>query len=120
MTPAPADPAPAPLEDVLRARAAAWIADDPDPAARAALTSLLEQAEAGAESALEELRDAFAGDLEFGTAGLRGRMAPGPARMNLAVVSRAARGLADHLTGDRKSTRLNSSHVVESRMPSSA
>src|SRR5699024_10990018 len=68
MTPAPADPAPAPLKDVLRARAAAWIADDPDPAARAALTSLLEQAEAGAESALEELRDAFAGDLEFGTA----------------------------------------------------
>ena len=100
MTPAPADPAPAPLKDVLRARAAAWIADDPDPAARAALTSLLEQAEAGAESALEELRDAFAGDLEFGTAGLRGRMAPGPARMNLAVVSRAARGLTDHLTGD--------------------
>ena len=57
-------------------------------------------AQAGDAAAAEEIRDAFSGDLEFGTAGLRGRMAPGPHRMNLAVVSRAARGLADHLTGD--------------------
>ena len=28
--------------------------------------------------------------------------------------------LADELTGDRKSTRLNSSHAIPSRMPSSA
>ena len=84
----------------LRARVAAWIADDPDPVTRAALENLLEQADAGDAAAAEEIRDAFSGDLEFGTAGLRGRMAPGPHRMNLAVVSRAARGLADHLTGD--------------------
>ena len=84
----------------LRARVAAWIADDPDPVTRAALENLLEQADAGDAAAAEEIRDAFSGDLEFGTAGLRGRMAPGPRRMNLAVVSRAARGLADHLTGD--------------------
>ncbi|MCT1910574.1 phospho-sugar mutase [Brachybacterium paraconglomeratum] len=84
----------------LRARVAAWIADDPDPVTRAALENLLEQADAGDAAAAEEVRDAFSGDLEFGTAGLRGRMAPGPHRMNLAVVSRAARGLADHLTGD--------------------
>ena len=88
------------LDAELRARVAAWIADDPDPVTRAALENLLEQADAGDAAAAEEVRDAFSGDLEFGTAGLRGRMAPGPHRMNLAVVSRAARGLADHLTGD--------------------
>ncbi|MBB5830887.1 phospho-sugar mutase [Brachybacterium aquaticum] len=88
------------LDAALRARVEEWIADDPDLATRAALESLLEQADAGSAPAVEEIRDAFAGDLEFGTAGLRGRMAPGPNRMNLAVVSRAARGLADHLTGD--------------------
>ena len=84
----------------LRARATAWIRDDPDPITRAALTSLVEQATAGDETARAELADAFAGTLQFGTAGLRGRMGPGPNRMNLAVVSGAARGLADHLTGD--------------------
>ena len=95
----PAGDAPGP-DAGLRSRVAAWIADDPDPVTRAALENLLEQADAGDAAAAEEIRDAFSGDLEFGTAGLRGRMAPGPHRMNLAVVSRAARGLADHLTGD--------------------
>ena len=95
----PAGDAPGPDAE-LRARVAAWIADDPDPVTRAALENLLEQADADDAAAAEEIRDAFSGDLEFGTAGLRGRMAPGPHRMNLAVVSRAARGLADHLTGD--------------------
>ncbi|WME21752.1 phospho-sugar mutase [Brachybacterium sp. GU-2] len=88
------------LDAELRARVADWIDDDPDPVTRAVLENLLEQADAGDAAAAEEVRDAFSGDLEFGTAGLRGRMAPGPHRMNLAVVSRAARGLADHLTGD--------------------
>ena len=107
MSPAPPVPAdgaagepPAALDAALRTRVEQWIADDPDPSTRAALENLREQADAGDEAAAEEIRDAFSGDLEFGTAGLRGRMAPGPARMNLAVVSRAARGLADHLTGD--------------------
>jgi len=95
----PAGDAPGPDAE-LRARVAAWIADDPDPVTRAALENFLEQADADDAAAAEEIRDAFSGDLEFGTAGLRGRMAPGPRRMNLAVVSRAARGLADHLTGD--------------------
>ena len=107
MSPAPPVPAngaagepPAALVPALRTRVEQWIADDPDPATRAALENLREQADRGDEAAAEEIHDAFSGDLEFGTAGLRGRMAPGPARMNLAVVSRAARGLADHLTGD--------------------
>ncbi|GAA1302485.1 phospho-sugar mutase [Brachybacterium tyrofermentans] len=88
------------LDQALRRRSEAWLADDPDPATRSALSSLLEQAVSGGEAAIDEIADAFSGDLEFGTAGLRGRMGPGPNRMNLAVVSRAARGLADHLLGD--------------------
>ena len=88
------------LDPALEERVRDWIADDPDAVTAAALTSLLEQAGNGDVAAREEIEDAFSGDLEFGTAGLRGRMAPGPHRMNLAVVSRAARGLADHLTGD--------------------
>lgn len=88
------------LDQDLLTRAKAWGEDDPDPMTRAALTSLVEQAASGDEAAQAELADAFTGTLQFGTAGLRGRMGPGPNRMNLAVVSRAARGLADHLTGD--------------------
>ena len=88
------------VDAALRARAESWIQDDPDPSTREELTALLARAESGSAAALEELADAFAADLEFGTAGLRGRMAPGPHRMNLAVVSRAARGLADHLLRD--------------------
>ena len=88
------------LDPALQERVRAWIEDDPDPLTRAALTSLLDQAGAGSETAVAEIIDAFQGDLQFGTAGLRGRMGPGPHRMNLAVVSRAARGLADHLLQD--------------------
>ena len=51
-----------------------------------------------AAGALAELRDRFAGRLEFGTAGLRGAMAAGPNRMNEAVVVRATAGLAAWLT----------------------
>ena len=92
MSPAPPVPAdgaagepPAALDAALRTQVEQWIADDPDPSTRAALENLREQADAGDEAAAEEIRDAFSGDLEFGTAGLRGRMAPGPARMNLAA-----------------------------------
>lgn len=88
------------LDPGLEARVQDWILDDPDPATRATLEGLLARAATGDDAARTELADAFAADLEFGTAGLRGRMAPGPNRMNLAVVSRAARGLADHLLGD--------------------
>ena len=88
------------LDAALHSRVQEWIQDDPDPVTRAALENLLEQAQAGSTVAGEEIADAFAADLQFGTAGLRGAMAPGPNRMNLAVVSRAARGLADHLRED--------------------
>jgi len=74
-----------------------WLADDPDPATRAELTRLLEAAAAGDAAASDELADAFRGPLAFGTAGLRGRMGPGPHRMNRVTVSRAAAGIAEYL-----------------------
>jgi phosphomannomutase len=79
--------------DELRVRAEAWLADDPDPAARAELRTLI----TGLPGTAAELRDRFAGPLTFGTAGLRGRLRAGPNGMNLAVVTRAAAGLVGWL-----------------------
>jgi len=81
--------------DDLRAQAEAWLADDPDPAARDEITALL----AGLPGSADELAERFAGPLTFGTAGLRGRLRAGPNGMNLAVVSRAAAGLITWLAG---------------------
>ncbi|MFG1603035.1 phospho-sugar mutase [Actinoplanes sp. NPDC049265] len=81
--------------DDLRVVAEAWLADDPDPAARAEIRALLD----GLPGTADELRDRFAGPLTFGTAGLRGRLRAGPNGMNLAVVTRAAAGLVGWLAG---------------------
>jgi phosphomannomutase len=76
----------------LRARAQAWMADDPDPVTRTELRALLDRPDAETD-----LADRFAGTLEFGTAGLRGVIGAGPNRMNRAVVARATWGLAQEL-----------------------
>ncbi len=82
--------------DLLRA-IAAWTEQDPDPQTRQRVNDLLTAAAEGSEPAATELVDAFTGRLEFGTAGLRGALGPGPNRMNRMVVGQAAAGLATYL-----------------------
>ena len=77
-------------------RVNSWIEQDPDPATKTQLTSLIAAAHSD-ESALEELVDSFRAPLEFGTAGLRGELGPGPNRMNRVTVLQAASGLAQYL-----------------------
>ena len=80
--------------------ARAWLAEDPDPVTTAELSALIERAEAGDIDAADELADAFDGTLQFGTAGLRGRLGPGSNRMNRVVVARAAAGMAAYLVAN--------------------
>jgi len=86
------------MTESLHGQAEAWIADDPDPTTREELRAVLTADAAGDAGAVDDLADRFRGTLQFGTAGLRGRIGAGPNRMNRAVVIRAASGLATYLT----------------------
>ena len=79
------------MNPTLRAEVQAWIADDPDPKTAAQLQSLLDAED---ESTLGKY---FNGFLQFGTAGLRGPVGPGPSCMNRAVVGRTAAGIASYM-----------------------
>jgi phosphomannomutase len=68
-----------------------WAAHDPDSATKAAGEKLIAAKDWAA------LDDHFGASLEFGTAGLRGVLGPGPNRMNRAVVRRTTAGLARYL-----------------------
>jgi phosphomannomutase len=82
-------PAASPPQD-LRAQAEAWLALDPDPATRAALSAAISAGDAA-------LAPLFAERLAFGTAGIRGEMGPGPARMNRVMVRQSTLGFARYL-----------------------
>jgi phosphomannomutase len=86
-----------PLSAHLQSAIAAWTAQDPDPATRQQTEDLLQRSSSGDADAAAELADAFGGRLQFGTAGLRGALGPGPNRMNRVVVGQAAAGLAIYL-----------------------
>lgn len=81
-----------------------WIADDPDETTAAHAQQVLDDAKLGDEQAIAQLTSWFGDLLQFGTAGLRGPIAPGPSCMNRAVVMRAAQGLINYLlkTGGKK------------------
>lgn len=72
-------------------RARAWIGSDPDPETRRELERVIEGGPAG------DLESRMNTVLEFGTAGIRGKVGAGPGRMNRAVVIRTTYGLVRYL-----------------------
>lgn len=85
-------------EELLGA-ARAWVEGDPDPETANELRALIEASDT------EELRERFERPLVFGTAGLRGVVGAGPARMNRAVVIRTTRALGEHLLATEPNAR---------------
>jgi phosphomannomutase len=79
------------MDSGLLAEVNAWIDDDPDPVTAAELKKLV------ASNDELTLRKYFSGFLQFGTAGLRGPVGPGPSCMNQAVVGRTAAGLVQFM-----------------------
>ncbi len=68
-----------------------WLARDPDVKTRDELQQLVDS------NNQTELSDRFASRLEFGTAGLRGKVGAGPNRMNRLVIQETATGLGNYL-----------------------
>ena len=84
------------LTTALR-RATAWLAQDPDDQTHRELDELINRAMDGNPAAQAEIIDRFDSRLAFGTAGLRGELGAGSARMNRVLVAQAAAGFAAYL-----------------------
>ncbi len=85
------------ISNSLIAEVKAWIADDPDESTADLTSQTLDAAIKGDEKAIAILETWFGPFIQFGTAGLRGPIAPGPASMNRAVVCKAASGFMTYL-----------------------
>ena len=68
-----------------------WLMRDPDPKTREELQCLVDSHNT------QELEERFHSRLQFGTAGLRGKVGAGPNRMNRLVIQETATGLGHYL-----------------------
>lgn len=82
----------------LLTHAKEWARRDPNPKTSVLTQTLIAQVEGGNEEAIQALDSLFNRPrIQFGTAGLRGRMQPGPSGMNDLVVIQTAQGLARYV-----------------------
>ena len=79
------------LSDLIQ-KAYTWLEIDPDPNTRKQIQNWIDTQD---ETSLVA---AFGPRLHFGTAGLRGKIGPGPSQMNRALVRKVSYGLADYLS----------------------
>ena len=86
------------ISDQLRSEVQDWIKNDPDTGTAEQLSKWLSE---GNEL---ELNRCFNGFLQFGTAGLRGPISPGPSGMNRAVVSRTAAAIVSFMKENNLTT----------------
>jgi len=86
------------ISEQLRGEVQDWIKNDPDTVTAEQLSKWLSE---GNEL---ELNRCFNGFLQFGTAGLRGPISPGPSGMNRAVVSRTAAAIASFMKENNLTT----------------
>ncbi len=81
-----------PSKDELKLRASQWLEIDNTPAHQHQIQQWLN------EASWTELSEYFSTRLQFGTAGLRGTVGPGPNRMNRGLVQQTALGIAHHVS----------------------
>lgn len=79
-----------------------WLNQDPDTETRQQLKTLIERAKENQTEAQNELKQLFASRLQFGTAGLRGRLQAGCNGMNRVLVMQTAKGFADYLLANHQ------------------
>jgi hypothetical protein len=82
------------MNNAINDAAQEWIRNDTNDETREVVREMMER---GRTKGLNEMFGDGSSWLTFGTSGLRAEMGAGPLRMNDLVVTRAARGLCQHL-----------------------